>query len=186
LGFADGHLRYAAALTYRDERRAAAGPGPWDRTLALVSDPVQAPPALLPIHRLVDLAVSDLPASAELRPFDGDLDALARHLASVGPGTVGVATAAGRWTTPSHGRPDTAWLAGLLEEVDAGGSVTYEHDLAEAAAGVAAGRLAFLLAPIAVVDVVEAALAGRVMPPKSTLFWPKPRTGLVLRDLRNP
>src|SRR5438270_250078 len=32
---ADGHHRYATALAYRDERRAAAGPGPWDRILAL-------------------------------------------------------------------------------------------------------------------------------------------------------
>ena len=186
LVIADGHHRYAAAITYRDERRAAGGPGPWDRTLALVSDPVQAPPALLPIHRLVDLTVGDLPPSAELRSFDGDLAALARHLGTVGPGTVGVADAAGRWTMASYVRPDSAWLAGFLDEVDAIGSVSYEHDLAEVAAGIEAGRLAFLLAPIPVGDVVEAALAGRVMPPKSTLFWPKPRTGLVLRDLRNP
>lgn len=182
LVIADGHHRYSAALTYRDERRAADGPGPWDRTLALVSDPVQAPPALLPIHRVVDLAVGDLPIA--LTPFDGDLATLERHLASVGPGTVGLADAAGRWTLASHGRPDTAWLAGFLEEVGAG-DISYEHDLAQVAAAVAAGRLAFLLAPIPVRDVVEAALAGQIMPPKSTLFWPKPRTGLVLRDLRN-
>ena len=48
----------------------------------------------------------------------------------------------------------------------------------------AAGRVAFLLAPIPIKEVVDAALAGRVMPPKSTLFWPKPRTGLLLRDHR--
>jgi uncharacterized protein (DUF1015 family) len=62
--------------------------------------------------------------------------------------------------------------------------VAYEHDLDEVAAGVAGGNVAFLLAPIPIQEVVDAALAGRVMPPKSTLFWPKPRTGLLLRDQR--
>ena len=81
---------------------------------------------------------------------------------------------------PTRGPLDTAWLARVLET--AGASVTYEHDVEEVAAAVAAGRVAFLLAPIPIKEVVDAALAGRVMPPKSTLFWPKPRTGLLLRD----
>jgi uncharacterized protein (DUF1015 family) len=185
LVIADGHHRYAAAVTYRDEMAALHGGGPWDRTMALISDPAEAPPALLAIHRITDLAVSDLPdliGAASLEPFAGDLASLVRHLESSGPGTVGVADSSGRWTMASQGQLDTAWLAGILEA--AGASVTYEHDVEEVAGAVGAGRVAFLLAPIPIQEVVDAALAGRVMPPKSTLFWPKPRTGLVLRDHR--
>jgi len=180
LVIADGHHRYAAAVAYRDEMRASHGPGPWDRTMALISDPAEAPPALLAIHRLTDLSVSDFSNGASLEPYAGDLASLVRHLETVGPGTVGVVDSTGRWTMPTREPLDTAWLAGVLEA--AGASVTYEHDVEEVAAAVAAGRVAFLLAPIPIKEVVDAALAGRVMPPKSTLFWPKPRTGLLLRD----
>jgi len=38
---ADGHHRYETALAYRSERRATDGPGPWDRTMALIVDPVE-------------------------------------------------------------------------------------------------------------------------------------------------
>jgi uncharacterized protein (DUF1015 family) len=182
LVIADGHHRYAAAVTYRDEMRASNGSGPWDRTMALISDPAEAPPALLAIHRLTDLAVSDFSSEASLQPYAGNLPSLVRHLETVGPGTVGLADSSGRWTMPSRGSPDTAWLAGVLEA--AGASVAYEHDIEEVAAAVAGGHVAFLLAPIPIQEVVDAALAGRVMPPKSTLFWPKPRTGLLLRDQR--
>jgi uncharacterized protein (DUF1015 family) len=182
LVIADGHHRYAAAVTYRDEMRASNGSGPWERTMALISDPAEAPPALLAIHRLTDLSVSDFSDGASLEPYAGDLASLVRHLESVGPGTVGVADSSGRWTMPTRGPLDTAWLAGVLEA--AGASVAYEHDIEEVAAGVGGGNVAFLLAPIPIQEVVDSALAGRVMPPKSTLFWPKPRTGLLLRDQR--
>ena len=182
LVIADGHHRHAAAVAYRDEMRASHGRGPWDRTMALISDPAEAPPALLAIHRLTDLSVSDFSDEASLEPYAGDLASLVQHLETVGPGTVGLADASGRWTMPTRGPLDTAWLARVLET--AGASVTYEHDVEEVAAAVAAGRVAFLLAPIPIKEVVDAALAGRVMPPKSTLFWPKPRTGLLLRDHR--
>lgn len=182
LVIADGHHRYAAAVIYRDEMRGRHGNGPWDRTMALISDPAEAPPALLAIHRITDLSVSSFSEGASLAPYAGDLPSLVRHLVTTGPGTVGLADSSGRWTMPSGGPLDTAWLASVLEA--AGASVTYEHDLEEVAAAVQSGKVAFLLAPIPIQEVVDAALAGRVMPPKSTLFWPKPRTGLVLRDHR--
>jgi uncharacterized protein (DUF1015 family) len=185
LVIADGHHRYAAALEFRDEMRASSGPGPWDATLALVSDPAELPPSLLPTHRLTRLGLDDLRPRLELTPFAGDLPSLAAHLSAEGPGVVGVAAAAGRWTTPSYGSPDTAWLAGKVLE-PAGAAVAYEHDLDRVAEAVEAGALAFVLAPIPVDTVIETALAGEVMPPKSTLFWPKPRTGILLRDLLAP
>lgn len=62
--------------------------------------------------------------------------------------------------------------------------VTYCHD---AAAAVTAARdgagLAVLLNPVTVPQVLAVAAAGAIMPRKSTSFGPKPRTGLVLRQV---
>jgi uncharacterized protein (DUF1015 family) len=187
LVIADGHHRYSASLALRDEMDAAEGPGPWDATLALVSDPTEEPPALLPIYRITDLTPAAVASWGELTPFTGDVAALAAQVAERGPGTVGIASGAGCWTVgidaPTLDAPGTAWIARHLPP---GTGVTYEHDLALVAEAVAAGSLAILPAPIPLPFVIEAALAGHVMPPKSTLFWPKPRTGIVLRDFLRP
>lgn len=188
LVIADGHHRYTASLNFRDEMRASTGPGPWDATLALVSDPSVDPPALLAIHRLTNLTLGDIGRHGPLTPFAGDVPALAAHLAGTGPGVLGIAHPSGCWTlpaTPAAGQPDTAWLATEILE-PAGAAVTYEHDVELVSAAVAGGSLAVLMAPIPIDFVIETALAGQVMPPKSTLFWPKPRTGIVLRDFERP
>ncbi|WP_261566301.1 DUF1015 domain-containing protein [Frankia gtarii] len=70
---------------------------------------------------------------------------------------------------------------GLADTV---GVVDYHHDAPAAiAAAAAAGGTALLLNPTPVADVTSVAEAGERMPRKSTLFTPKPRTGLVLRPL---
>jgi uncharacterized protein (DUF1015 family) len=46
-----------------------------------------------------------------------------------------------------------------------------------------AAQAAFLLRPPAVSDVVEVANAGKVMPQKSTYFYPKPASGIVFNPL---
>jgi uncharacterized protein (DUF1015 family) len=62
-------------------------------------------------------------------------------------------------------------------------TVRYEHD-ARGALDLAAqtGGTAVLLNPTSAEAVAAVAAAGERMPRKSTLFTPKPRTGLVLRD----
>jgi len=42
-----------------------------------------------------------------------------------------------------------------------------------------------LLRPVTVEQIVAIAEGGERMPPKSTFFSPKPRTGVVLRSLRD-
>ena len=49
---ADGHHRYAISRTYRDERRAADGSGPWDLTLTYVGELVESQLSIDAIHRL--------------------------------------------------------------------------------------------------------------------------------------
>jgi len=74
-------------------------------------------------------------------------------------------------------------LWGLPDDVE---HVGYEHDVAGALAAAArSDGTAVLLNPTPVEAVAAVAGAGERMPRKSTLFTPKPRTGLVLRDHRD-
>jgi uncharacterized protein (DUF1015 family) len=72
---------------------------------------------------------------------------------------------------------------GLVDDVQ---TVRYAHDVTSAiAAAAASGGTAVLLNPTPVAAVTSVAATGERMPRKSTLFTPKPRTGLVLRDHRD-
>ncbi|MHB0868811.1 MAG: DUF1015 domain-containing protein [Chloroflexota bacterium] len=77
-------------------------------------------------------------------------------------------------------------LAPLLgigpEQLKAGTHLSYTRDAAEAVAAVDKGtaQVAFLLNPTRVEQVLETARTGGKMPQKSTYFYPKPVTGLVI------
>lgn len=74
-------------------------------------------------------------------------------------------------------------LWGLDDTVE---TVGYAHDVEEALSEAArTGGSAVLLNPTPVESVAAVARGGERMPRKSTLFTPKPRTGLVLRDHRD-
>jgi uncharacterized protein (DUF1015 family) len=207
---ADGHHRYRTAMAYRDERRATDGPGPWDRMLLYLVDATREGPALLPIHRLVSgLAVEDALArlrnAFEIEPVSADPAGLARLVAKrrergrcygiLGRGNAWLATLADEKAAadvvPSDKSP--AWrdldVAVLHELVFArllgGGSVTYVHSAPEASEAVQRGDASFaiLLAPTPVDSVRAVAEAREAMPPKSTFFVPKARTGIVIRSL---
>ena len=72
------------------------------------------------------------------------------------------------------------------DKVAAGGFVSYTRDLTEAVSSVSRGdtQAAFLLGRPTVNEIRDVSLAGDVMPQKSTFFYPKLLSGLVLRDLR--
>ena len=73
----------------------------------------------------------------------------------------------------------TVW--GLEDNEDV---VWFRHDAASAEAAAAKhGGVALLLNPTPVEAVIAVAAAGERMPRKSTLFTPKPRSGLLIRPL---
>ena len=78
-------------------------------------------------------------------------------------------------------------LCGIDPAQTAAGRVAYTKSAAEAIALVDersdGADTAFLLEPTPVAAVAEVAAAGDVMPQKSTYFWPKPVTGLLLNPL---
>ena len=74
-------------------------------------------------------------------------------------------------------------LLGITPEAVAAGAVAYTPDAGEALRRVDSGEAAaaFLLNPLPVEAVVRAARAGLRLPQKSTYFYPKVFTGLVIR-----
>jgi uncharacterized protein (DUF1015 family) len=182
---------------------------PWEQTLMLLVDIDQQGPTVLAIHRLlaalpVETVLAAVAADFEVRPLAGpreleaQLDRLPRE--AVGYGLYGggrsqllvardPAALAAR-TGLDHQPLDVEILhgpvlAGLLGLGDQERQVAYESDLNAAIGQVERGRSASLLVlrPAPFPAVVEIARRGRMLPPKTTFFYPKPRDGLVLRPL---
>jgi uncharacterized protein (DUF1015 family) len=63
--------------------------------------------------------------------------------------------------------------------------LTYQHGVDNVVARVQRGDAdaGVLLRPATVAQIVEIAHGGERMPPKTTFFHPKPRTGVVLREV---
>lgn len=85
--------------------------------------------------------------------------------------------------------PASVFAHGLLLPAvtrDESVAITYTADAEHAVGQVNQGsaRLAGLLPPVRVEELMGVVNAGERMPPKSTFFWPKPLTGLVLRTFR--
>jgi uncharacterized protein (DUF1015 family) len=204
---ADGHHRYATYLEVQARLRSERGPGPWDRGLTLLVDSSSYGPQVQAIHRvLVGLAFDDalsgaartaeviaLPslagaqAAADAEPSfaavlsDGQRYALVRNVA---PELIAEAA------DPSQPAALTGLDVNVLHRVlvphawglvDSVETVDYAHSIGEALASARATRgTAVLMRPTPVAAVAAVAAAGGRMPRKSTLFTPKPASGLVM------
>jgi uncharacterized protein (DUF1015 family) len=192
---ADGHHRYSVARTYRDEVRKTTGrtDTPAELTLAFVNELIEDQLSVAAIHRLyADIDIADLAAalrrSFELipteRPDGGTLAAMQKtgFLILVGRDTA--------WQL--RARPgrfdgvralDGGWLETALADVPL--TVSYQHGLEETLTEVDSGRAsaAVLIRPVSVAEIQRTAREGLLMPPKSTFFTPKLKTGFVIRPL---
>jgi hypothetical protein len=109
----------------------------------------------------------------------------------VAVGGLGLVTASRRWVAVP--RPEGPGAGFELDSSRADAALallpphalTYEHDVARAQAEVASGQAdaALFCRPATVAQIARTAHGGDRMPPKTTFFWPKPRTGLVFRLL---
>ncbi len=193
---ADGHHRYGISRTYRDEVRSANGnrPNPADETLAFVNELVADQLSVEAIHRLYhdvsfDELVTALDACFERSdagsPDDTTLATMDDDglLCLVGP------DGAAQWLRARPGAfdgvraLDGAWLEHALAELPH--AVTYQHGVAHVVDAVTSGEAAaaVLIRPVSVAEIERTAREGALMPPKSTFFTPKLRTGLVIRSL---
>jgi uncharacterized protein (DUF1015 family) len=194
-----------------DRHNAGDGPGPWDFGLAFLVDGSAFGPQVHAIHRAVPgLSAQDAAHAAaagfSVDAVDGGLAAASEALAKAGAeGTAFVLTdgeAAWLVTDPDPARlqaampaeRSAAWKAldvavahtllirDLWRLEDREDIVEFHHDVpAAVAAAQSSGGVALLLNPTPVADVAAVAAAGDRMPRKSTLFVPKPATGLLIR-----
>lgn len=204
---ADGHHRYETALRYRNERRAAAPgapPSPFDYVMTFLVEMEDPGLVVLPTHRLLRAALPPLPElrSRLERSFriteipPAEVDALSHHQIGVlFPN--GTAWRLALQDLGAMERLDrehcAAWrdldvvllhrlilqeVLGLPEHAD----ITYSRDADESREQVAAGRFdaGFFLPTPTVEELKAVAGAGDRMPEKSTYFWPKAITGLVI------
>jgi uncharacterized protein (DUF1015 family) len=194
---ADGHHRYSVSRTYRDEVRARTGTShsPAELTLAFVSELVEDQLSVAAIHRVY--------RSIDRSELLGALEAgfTTSPAGPVDPGTLAAMRSRGSlclldrdgngtWLDARPGafdgvRPiDGAWLEHLL--ATNGADVDYQHGVDEVRAlmrddpSVVA---AVLIRPVSVSEIERTARDGLLMPPKSTFFTPKLRTGFVVREL---
>jgi uncharacterized protein (DUF1015 family) len=196
---ADGHHRYEVARTYRAERRATTGGlgGPWDLTLAFVVELAEDQLDVQAIHRLL----SGLPAGTDLeailaRRFEfSAIEPVAPSITSrmrdvgalclVHPDGRGQLLRPRPGSFPGVADLDSARLEAALGEIPV--TVAYQHGVDHVLEALRQGRATHgvLLRPVSVEQIADNANANELMPPKSTFFAPKPRTGVVLRSLRD-
>jgi uncharacterized protein (DUF1015 family) len=201
---ADGHHRYETALAYRAERRAATGgaDGDYDLLLAFVVELNEDQLRVQPIHRVIGGLPDDVDIVGALaRSFDvvevtdpsgaaggSSTRSLIDRMAT--DGALALLTGERTWLLRPRiaggDDPDSTLLDAALEGLP-------EHQLdfhhsAEAVAELARtgkAQAAVLVRPVAVRQIATAARAGHRMPPKTTFFAPKPRTGLVFRRIHD-
>jgi uncharacterized protein (DUF1015 family) len=206
---ADGHHRYESALAVRDTLPGEAGAGYVLAFFCSMKDRGFRIFPIHRLLRGGDAALTQDIAGAirarhrlESLPPGSGPDEILRHLREAGERSFAVVTREDPVlllklaAQPSAAEDplqdfDTVLLQkevfsgvfGLSETDIASGTVGYTADAAEAFRQVRAGesKAAFLLNPLKVDAVVRAARAGHRLPQKSTYFYPKVYTGLVIR-----
>ncbi|HNQ34795.1 MAG TPA: DUF1015 family protein, partial [bacterium] len=182
LYIADGHHRYQCNLRYgRAQRRPAAA-----YILTCFLNAAEVESQVNSFHRYLAAAGPDLlrrlAGRFHLQPAAGAPELLA----GLKPGWLGFGFAGRfyRFRIPARPGPEVVYLhkkilAGLLDRSDE--SVAYEPDGLALAAGLdkPAGA-AFFLPPVSIGRLHRIWEAGRILPRKSTYFYPKVPSGLIV------
>lgn len=203
---ADGHHRYETALEYRKEMRekdgAAGSIQPYDYVLMFLANMSDEGLTILPAHRLTKKIPSDaldrLSSDFEIREISGNFD-ITGSIAGERD-VFGLYKGGDSWYKLSYrgegiaGAPpalkdlDVTILHDLIfRQLDINDDIAYEMDVRKCIGLVKESnfKAAFFLNPTRVEDVERVALASLRMPPKSTYFYPKLLTGLVLNIFKN-
>lgn len=201
---ADGHHRYATALAYQERMRSEGkGEGPWDWVLTYFTNTSSPGFLVWPIHRML----RHLPAAGwrefttslrsvfHLVPYRGPRGRLAAVLHQGGETgfRCGLAGPPGQDLTileaqPPHGmnadlrQLDTAVLGVLLLDKIDPAEIVYEHSLDRVWEALETGKAqaGFILRPPDMRVVERLAAMGTMVPPKTTFFYPKLKSGLVI------
>ena len=193
---ADGHHRYSTSLAYRAERDEPGGPP--DFVMAFIVELAAEQLHVLPIHRVLSEVDAQLDVLAALEPwfepFDaGPLDGaptITSRMADAG--ALALVRPDGFWLLRPRRRgvrrrrrprlePARGRAPGVREPRDH----LSARSRRTSSIGCARqpGTVGVLLRPATVDQIAATAHAGKLMPPKTTFFAPKPKTGTVFRML---
>ena len=193
---ADGHHRYAISRTYRDETRERTNSTTTgaELTMTYINELIDEQLSVAAIHRLYE-GITYKELAAALSPFFIITDA-----DPVGPTTLTqMNERAALCLVAKTGRThsltpiaekfagvrnlDSAYLEHALASVQH--DVRYQHGITEVQheLSTSAATAAILIRPVSVAEIQRTANEGLLMPPKSTFFSPKLRTGFVLREM---
>ncbi|MFB3739644.1 MAG: DUF1015 family protein [Candidatus Velamenicoccus archaeovorus] len=185
LMIADGHHRYTTALRFREEMRAVRGSGPWDAVMMLVVDAATEEPPVLPFHRVVTRGSVPV-AGSRVRDLQEVLEEVDDDRLVIGVAAREEGELVHRVAT-LEGEPPT--VCALHEQVLGGpeDDLWYTPDAVEAEEAVRTGRAsAAVFLPSTTAARIRATVdRGERLPQKSTYFWPKPRSGMVIRPLED-
>lgn len=191
---ADGHHRYSISRSYRDEVRAAGGNTDTEAefTLAFINELVADQLSIEAIHRTytgVSIAelTSELANCFELQPAPPPTPEILTAMVELGRLVLLDPDGSATWLIPKAGAfdgvraLDGAYLEHALAQLPA--EVSYQHGLSEMTSILRQGEVSagILIRPTSLIEIQRTAREGLLMPPKSTFFTPKLRTGLVIR-----
>ena len=193
---ADGHHRYAISRTFRDEQRVT-DTGSHDSaelTMTYVGELIEEQLSVEAIHRLYsDISYENLRQALEkyfvLSPSLAVTPTITHEMQERGALVLVNMDGTGQFMVPRAEMfvgvrdLDGARLEHCLTNVSH--EVTYQHGVSHIVDIVAASQAnaGVLIRPVTVAEIRRTADEGLLMPPKSTFFTPKLRTGLVLRPL---
>ena len=194
---ADGHHRYAISRTYRDETRERTNNTTTgaELTLTYINELIDEQLSVAAIHRLYE-GITYKELAAALSPFFTITDADPVGETTLSQmnerGSLCLVAKTGRthWLTPIAEKfagirnLDSAYLEHALSSVQH--EVRYQHGVSEVQHELQTSdaTAAILIRPVSVAEIQRTANEGLLMPPKSTFFSPKLRTGFVLREMK--
>lgn len=200
---ADGHHRYETALAFQEEMAHTEIQGYGYMMVNLVR--MESPGlAVLAIHRLLDNlspdsithAITKLPEVFDVHELDTQTTLMTQLEARRGKSpAVGLYTADDKYRllTPRSTEPrqldvvlvQETLIKEMFQVETLADHISYTAYVDDAVAHVKSGtgRVAVLMNPTPVEQVLEVAMAGSIMPQKSTYFYPKMATGFVLNLL---
>ena len=193
---ADGHHRYAISRTYRDETRLRTNSSSTDaeQTLTFVNELIDEQLSVAAIHRLY----TDVSAEVLLETLASSFTIT--DAPPISANTLATMDKDGclcfidgdlktKWLTPRADAfdgirsLDSARLEHALRDLSH--TVSFQHGVVEVVDVLSQqqANAAILIRPVSVAEIKRTATEGILMPPKSTFFTPKLRTGFVIREL---
>jgi uncharacterized protein (DUF1015 family) len=199
---ADGHHRYETSFEYWKEmsvrKRASSAKKSCDYTLMFLTNLIDEGITILPTHRLIKEIPEDivemLSRYFEIETITNDFD-IRKKLSDRKNALGFFRKSEGVWHILTYKGQNLSGVHSNLREIDViilhelilkkilpTAEMGYEMDIAKALDQVNHGgyAAAFFLNPTKVEDVEKSALSSMRLPPKSTYFYPKLLTGLVL------